>query len=538
MADRNRKRCAIYTRKSTEEGLEQEFNSLDAQREACAAHILSQAGEGWEPVAERYDDGGWSGGTMDRPALRQLLADVEAGKVDVIVVYKVDRLTRSLADFAKIVEVLDRRGACFVSVTQAFNTTTSMGRLTLNVLLSFAQFEREVTGERIRDKIAASKRKGMWMGGPVPLGYRVEQRKLVVDPEGAETVRHIFRRYLELQSIPALVDDLARGGFRTRERMMASGRVVGGVCFGRGPLGIMLQNPAYIGKVRHKGLVHDGEHEAIIDANIFEAVQDTLQRNNREKVVGTRTARPSLLTGMLTDPDGRPMSPGRGKKGAKTYCYYVTRTGPGEDKSKSWRFPANEIDMVVISALSEHFEQPVTSATDTSEEWQKLTQKNSQRTDILRNGSTVTQRELLLGLSTAVQLREDAVNIQFSASSNPQINDLSVPAKLVRKGHQLKLVVSPDNREPAPPADPVLVKLIAQGFAARDYLAQGKQHPCVSGYSRRHLNRLARLAWLAPDIISDILGGRQPAHLTGRYLLRCGDMPLDWQGQRAFLGFA
>lgn len=536
MADR--KRCAIYTRKSTEEGLEQDFNSLDAQREACGAYILSQAGEGWEPVAERYDDGGWSGGTMDRPALRQLLADVEAGKVDVIVVYKVDRLTRSLADFAKIVEVLDKRGACFVSVTQAFNTTTSMGRLTLNVLLSFAQFEREVTGERIRDKIAASKRKGMWMGGPVPLGYRVEQRKLVVDPNEAETVRHIFQRYLELQSIPGLVDDLARGGYHTRKRVMASVRVVGGVCFGRGPLGIMLKNPAYVGKVRHKGLVHDGEHEAIIDHDTFAAVQETLKRNNREKVIGTRTARPSLLTGMLTDPDGRPMSPGRGKKGARTYCYYVTRTKPGEDKSKSWRFPANEIDKVVISALSEHFEKPVTSATDTSGEWQKLTQQNSQRADILRNGSTVAQRELLLELSAAVQLREDAVNIRFSKSSNGEASELSVPVKLVRKGHQLRLAVSSDNRESAASADPVLVKLIAQGFAARDHLVDGKQNPCVSGYSRRHLSRLARLAWLAPDIISDILGGRQPAHLTGRYLLRCGDMPLDWSSQRAFLGFA
>jgi len=536
MADR--KRCAIYTRKSTEEGLEQDFNSLDAQREACAAYILSQAGEGWEPVAERYDDGGWSGGTMDRPALRQLLADIEAGKVDVIVVYKVDRLTRSLADFAKIVEVLDKRGSCFVSVTQAFNTTTSMGRLTLNVLLSFAQFEREVTGERIRDKIAASKRKGMWMGGPVPLGYRVEQRKLVVDPDEAKTVRQIFWRYIELQSIPALVDDLARDGFRTRERVMASGRMVGGVRFSRGPLGVMLQNPAYIGKVRHKGFVHDGEHEGIIDNDTFAAVQETLKRNNREKVVGTRTGKPSLLTGMLTDPDDRPMSPGRGKKGAKTYCYYVTRTRPGEDKSKLWRLPANEIDKVVINAISEHFEKPVTSATDTSAEWQRLTQQNSQMAEILRNGSTVAQRELLLDLSATVQLREDAVNIRFSTASTPEPNELIVLAKLVRKGHQLRLVVSPGNRASGASADPILVKLIAQSFAARDHLVDGKQHPCVTGYSRRHLSRLARLSWLAPDIISDILGGRQPAHLTGRYLLRCGDMPLDWSSQRAFLGFA
>lgn len=534
----NRKRCAIYTRKSTEEGLEQDFNSLDAQREACAAYILSQAGEGWEAVAEQYDDGGWSGGTMGRPALRQLLADVEAGKVDVIVVYKVDRLTRSLADFAKIVEVLDRRGACFVSVTQAFNTTTSMGRLTLNVLLSFAQFEREVTGERIRDKIAASKRKGMWMGGPVPLGYRVEQRKLLVNPAEAETVQYIFRRYLELGSIPALVDDLASMGYRTRERVMASGRIVGNVCFGRGPLGIMLKNPAYIGMIRHKGLVHDGEHHAIIDDETFVAVQDTLQRNNRAKVVGTKTARPSLLTGMLTDPDGRPMSPGRGKKGAKTYCYYVTRSKPGEDKSKLWRFPTNEIDKVVLNAISKHFERPVTSDTDTIGEWQKLTELNATTADTLRNGSTVAQRELLLELAAAVQLREDAVHIRFSHAEESEPIELTVFAQLVRKGHQLKIVVPSDNRGPAPSADPVLIKLIAQAFAALDYLVEGAQHPCVSGYSKRHLNRLARLAWLAPDIISDIVDGCQPPHLTGRYLLRCGEMPFDWPSQRAFLGFA
>lgn len=300
----------------------------------------------------------------------------------------------------------------------------------------------------------------------------------------------------------------------------------------------MLQNPAYIGMVRHKGLVHDGEHEAIIDHDTFAAVQVTLQRNNREKVVGTRTAKPSLLTGMLSDPDGRPMSPDRAKKGAKTYCYCATRTKPGEDKTRLWRFPANEIDKVAINAISGHLEKPVTSATDKSSEWQKLTDLNAATADILRNGSTVAQRELLLELAAAVQLRQDAVHIRFSTSSNREATVLTVPAKLVRKGHQLKLVVPSDRRGPATYADPVLIKLIAQAFAARDYLVEGTQHPCVSGYSRRHLNRLARLAWLAPDIISDILDGRQPPHLTGRYLPRCGDVPLDQSSQRAVLGFA
>ena len=277
-----KRRCAIYTRKSTDEGLEQAFNSLDAQREACAAFILSQTHEGWELSDEHYDDGGWSGGNMARPALQQLLADVAAGKVDVIVVYKVDRLTRSLADFARIVEALDKADASFVSVTQAFNTTTSMGRLTLNVLLSFAQFEREVTSERIRDKIAASKRKGMWMGGPVPIGYHLDNRKLAIDEEEAETVRHIFGRYLEVGSVGALADELAVAGIRTKVRSYKNGRSVGGVSFTRGSLAQVLQNPIFIGKVRHRNEMFEGEHPAIIDQTVWEQAQLLFATNRRE----------------------------------------------------------------------------------------------------------------------------------------------------------------------------------------------------------------------------------------------------------------
>lgn len=282
-----KRRCAIYTRKSTEEGLDQAFNSLDAQREACAAFILSQAHEGWELLDEHYDDGGWSGGNMARPALQQLLADVAAGKVDVIVVYKVDRLTRSLADFARIVEALDKSGASFVSVTQAFNTTTSMGRLTLNVLLSFAQFEREVTSERIRDKVAASKRKGMWMGGPVPLGYRLDDRKLLIDDTEAGTVRLIFRRYLELRSVGALADELARAGVRSKVRQYSNGRSVGGVNFTRGALAQLLQNPLFGGRVRHSGELYEGEHAAIVDPVIWDEVQQILASNRRMRLHGS-----------------------------------------------------------------------------------------------------------------------------------------------------------------------------------------------------------------------------------------------------------
>jgi DNA invertase Pin-like site-specific DNA recombinase len=256
-------RCAIYTRKSTEEGLEQEFNSLDAQREACAAYILSQRHEGWSALPGFYDDGGFSGGNMQRPGLVKLMADVATGKVDVIVVYKVDRLTRSLADFAKIVDVLDAAGASFVSVTQSFNTTTSMGRLTLNVLLSFAQFEREVTGERIRDKIAASKRKGMWMGGPVPLGYDVFDRKLIVNDVEAEQIRHIMERYLALGSVRSLADELATIGYRTKLRPLRNGTSLGGVPFSRGGLFHLLANCVYTGEVRHKGQTYAGAHDPI-----------------------------------------------------------------------------------------------------------------------------------------------------------------------------------------------------------------------------------------------------------------------------------
>src|SRR4051812_46375244 len=274
-------RCAIYTRVSTEHGLEQEFNSLHNQREAAEAYIKSQAHEGWRLHPARYDDGGFSGGSLDRPALQRLLGNIRAGQIDVVVVYKVDRLTRSLADFAKLVEHFDQHAVSFVSVTQAFNTTSSMGRLTLNVLLSFAQFEREVTGERIRDEIAASKRKGLWMGGVVPLRYRVENRKLMVDESEAEQVRMLFRRYLEIGSVPRLQEELRHSGFVTRQRRLSSGRVIGGIPFTNGPLGHLLRNRVYLGGIKHKGKSYPGMHDAIIAHELFDSVQVRLAQNER-----------------------------------------------------------------------------------------------------------------------------------------------------------------------------------------------------------------------------------------------------------------
>lgn len=298
-------RCAIYTRKSTEEGLEQDFNSLDAQRDACAAYIQSQSQEGWKQSKNHYDDGGFSGGNMERPALQQLLADVEAGEIDVVVVYKIDRLTRSLADFAKIVDVLDKKQASFVSVTQSFNTQTSMGRLTLHVLLSFAQFEREVTAERIRDKFAASKRKGIWMGGPVPLGYNVKDRKLIVNEAEARTVRHIYREYLKQPSIRDLVFALEERSIKTKVHKLKSGGTRGGIAFRRGSVRHLLGNATYIGRINHKRQSYPGEHDAIVDQELWDAVQKKLSDKTPERRRAGQAAHLSLLSGLVFDEHGR-----------------------------------------------------------------------------------------------------------------------------------------------------------------------------------------------------------------------------------------
>jgi DNA invertase Pin-like site-specific DNA recombinase len=300
-------RCAIYTRKSTEHNLDLEFNSLDAQREACEAYIKSQAHEGWRLIPNRYDDGAFSGASLDRPALQTLLAEVRSGKIDIIVVYKVDRLTRSLADFAKLVELFDQHSVSFVSVTQSFNTTSSMGRLTLNVLLSFAQFEREVIGERVRDKIAASKRKGIWVGGPVPLGYASINKKLVVVTEEAEMVRLIFRCYLEIGSIRDLVQDLDDRGIRTKRQVGGNGQTRGGIRFGVGPLAHLLRNRFYIGEVVYRGKVHPGEHEPIVDRTVFDAVQTKLAASATARQLRLR-ASPAILTGRIFDDRGNRMT--------------------------------------------------------------------------------------------------------------------------------------------------------------------------------------------------------------------------------------
>lgn len=530
-----RKLCAIYTRKSTEEGLDQAFNSLDAQYEACSAYILSQAHEGWEQVRDRYDDGGWSGGNMDRPALKQLLQDVEAGRVDIIVVYKVDRLTRSLADFARIVDILDKAGASFVSVTQAFNTTNSMGRLTLNVLLSFAQFEREVTGERIRDKIAASKRKGMWMGGPVPLGYRVEDRRLVIESGEAQTVRVIFERYAALGSIQAVADELNQSGLRTKIKHLRDGRVQGGVKFSRGPLAQLLKNPVYIGKVHHNGELYEGQHDAIIDTALWEEAQLVRNANGSERKLGTKLLAPSLLTGLITDPDGRAMTPSHCVKGARRYRYYISRDDEERSRASLCRVPARELESVVLRGLQtllrRRSERALIEGRITEDEFEGAADAATNLAAL----SIPEQRAVALEVGLSVRLSETAVSLDLAGEGELR---LDLPVRIVRRGHELRLVLAPDHQTPGRSPDPVLLKLLAQAAAAQRMVVSGEDRPTVARYGKRHLWQLLRISWLAPDITNAIIEGRQPVGLTGRTLLRATNIPLDWNEQRAFFGFA
>src|SRR5712672_4339199 len=360
-ADASRRRCAIYTRKSSEEGLEQEFNSLAAQREACEAYIRSQQHEGWLLARNRYDDGGFSGGNLERPAAQRLLTDIRAGRIDIVVVYKVDRLTRSLADFARLVELFDAEAVSFVSVTQQFNTTSSMGRLTLNVLLSFAQFEREVTGERIRDKIAASKKKGMWMGGVVPLGYDASARTLVINPAEAETVRCIFVLYRELGCVRRVKEEADRLGLRTKYGTTAKGTERGGKPFSRGHLYTLLSNPIYAGQIAHKGGLHPGQHSALIDDETWTAVRNQLAANTSHHRRRATAAEPSLLAGLLVDAKGERLTPSHAIKKGRRYRYYASAaliTDAGADRAQGWRLAAREIEDCVIGILADAVTSP------------------------------------------------------------------------------------------------------------------------------------------------------------------------------------
>jgi DNA invertase Pin-like site-specific DNA recombinase len=514
------KRCAIYARKSSDEGLDQAFNSLDAQREAGEAYVKSQASEGWKLIPTLYDDGGFSGGSMERPALRRLLDDVEAGKIDVIVVYKIDRLTRSLADFARIVETFDARSVSFVSVTQAFNTTSSMGRLTLNVLLSFAQFEREVTGERIRDKIAASKAKGMWMGGVPPLGYDMPEagsRMLRVNQAEAEQVRSIYERYLAIGSVHRLAASLAEDGIVSKHHITHRGRPMGGVPFGRGALFHLLRNRTYLGQIVHKELVHQGEHLPIVDTELFERVQQHLAINRvtRSAASDRRTER-AALTGRLFDATGEPMSPAhsRGRSG-RLYRYYISASVQRGAKRSA------ELHRVAASAV----EQLVANTLE-----RLLPGKDTART--LRS----------------VHLRPDSMDLVFPANQSRAVAAriegqeqmamrdqecvVTIPVSLpLRRGRRSILAGQPD----ASDHDTILITALRKAHAmiARD----GQGQPIISAApTSPYERRLLRLAFLAPDIQQAILAGRQPPSLNLEQLIH-HDLPLAWSRQREMLGF-
>jgi DNA invertase Pin-like site-specific DNA recombinase len=554
-------RCAIYTRKSTEDGLEQEFNSLDAQREACAAYVLSQRHEGWVLVPGLYDDGGFSGGTLERPGLRALLEEVRASRIDVIVVYKVDRLTRSLADFAKIVEILDAADASFVSVTQAFNTTTSMGRLTLNVLLSFAQFEREVTGERIRDKIAASKKKGMWMGGVVPLGYDVKDRKLVVNEEEAGQVRHMFERYLALGTVVALQEELAAQSVVSKQRTSNSGKHTGGTNFTYGALCHLIQNRTYIGEVHHRGQHYPGEHTAIIDPDVF----DRAQRQHGENQVARKHCRnivdPSLLTGLLFDSLGRRMSPKHACKGSRRYRYYVCMADPALPKKPLTRVPAGEVEKAITDQLAAALTDPDLLnrlIERCGSDDVPIRQIRSMLDDLvarLLHRSKAERRALLHTIVRRIKLHSDRLEVEarvpsLSEETGTALCDdgcdslelpLTISISTVRAGREVRLLLPPSLRSGKGRHDGALIALVAKAWTARQALRSSPgitvdEAAAGMGLKPDYFRVLIRTSFLAPDIVAAILEGRQPGTLTRQKLARVTDLPLEWEEQRFVFG--
>jgi site-specific DNA recombinase len=560
-----RVRCAIYTRKSSEEGLEQEFNSLQAQREACEAFITSQRHEGWVCLRTGYDDGGFSGATMARPALQRLLADIAARRVDIVVVYKIDRLTRSLADFAKIVEILDARTASFVSVTQQFNTTTSMGRLTLNVLLSFAQFEREVIGERIRDKIAASKQKGMWMGGVPPLGYLVQDRKLVIVDSEAEIVRSIFRRYAELGSVRLLKAELEAQGINSKSWTSAAGRVIGGMPFSRGALYLMMRNRTYRGEIVHNAQSYPGEHPPIIDQPLWDAVQMRLAGNTAERNSGTRAHQPSLLAGMLFDAAGARITPSYVAKKGTRYRYYVSRpliTQDQRERATAFRIPAGEIEHLVMSQVRQWLLDP-----DGIYQATRLADPSAQRRLIARAGEIgkswtelpgTRQHAFLTTLIDRIDVGADQIDIHLHptrlaplldvaaplpSASDDETQILSVPIRLRRAGREITMRINGTDPFASAKPDVRLVKLLirARQFNATLVGSDGVSFAELAkreGVSPSYFTRLVRLSYLAPDITEAILDGRQPYELTADKLLAHSRLPLTWHEQRTVLGFS
>ena len=563
-------RCAIYTRKSHEEGLEQDFNSLDAQRESCEAYILSQKHEGWTCLPEMYDDGGISGATLERPALNRLLEDIEAGRIDAVVVYKVDRLTRSLGDFAKIVEVFDRWEVSFVSVTQQFNTTTSMGRLTLNMLLSFAQFEREVTGERIRDKIAASKKKGMWMGGNVPLGYDVKDRKLVVNEAEAETIRHIYRRYAERSSVRTLKESLDRDGIVSKVRVDRFGRTTGGRPLARGALYLMLQNCIYRGEIVHKEARYPGEHEAIVDEAHWDEVQRKLAANRTDRATGVDASRPSLLAGLICDDAGERMTPSHANKKGTRYRYYVSQglvKGPRRNAPRGRRVPAGDLEALVEDRLR----QFLTSATDLYGAIEPHVADVNERTDFLARAADLAERwpriepsgkrAILTTLVDRIDLMRETLEIRIlpgrllsilddgwdpddrirPGKENEPTITFTVPARLKRTGMETRLLIDGAGGDARKKPDHSLCRVLAQAHRYHAMVMRngGKTMTALAaeaGVGGSYFTRILRLSFLAPEVVTAILRDRHPIELNAKRLVNETCIPITWEEQRALLG--
>lgn len=533
-------RCAIYTRKSSEEGLDQSFNSLDAQHEACAAYIASQRHEGWRLSQERYDDGGISGGTLERPGLQRLLNDIDDGQIDLVVVYKIDRLTRSLHDFAKLVDRLDAASCSFVSVTQAFNTSTSMGRLTLNVLLSFAQFEREVTAERIRDKIAASKKKGMWMGGLTPLGYdharRDGQSGLVINTNEADAVRAIFRAYDQTPHLPTVRDQTIKLGITSKHRIFASGRQQGGSLLSNGQIHFILTNPVYIGKIRHKKEIYNGLHASIIDQSLFDRVQTKLHaasvNGSHSNRAGQKRAR---LISKLFDETGDRLTPSFTCLKSRRIFYYVSnRLIRRQEKDPTgWRLPARPLEEAIANAVQTHIKTTDAHliADPTAEEYRLVTSLTPKLLD-QDTALKLIERVVVAPGQLTIQLNPTQLAELLKLRSgrvDPDKMSFTQTFTLKRRGVEQKIISGAITHNP----DSKLIRAIAQAHEWLDLIKQGttlKEIARAQNTTDAPIRRRLKLAFLSPKITRMILDGQQPISLTIRQLIRM-NIPMCWENQ-------
>ena len=548
--------CAIYTRKSSEEGLDQSFNSLDAQREACEAYVKSQRHEGWHALSARYDDGGFSDGNMDRPALKRLMIDIEDGKINTVVVYKVDRLTRSLADFAKIIERFDAQKVSFVSVTQQFNTTSSMGRLTLNVLLSFAQFEREVTGERIRDKIAASKKKGMWMGGYVPLGYDLRDRQIHINPKEAETVRAIFTNYLRLRCVMSLKGFLDQNRILSKPRILSTGTKTGETSFSRGALYKILSNHIYVGEIEHKGAIYPGRHKAIIDRDEWNRVQKLLAENRQGVRRGTRVTKASLFTGILYDAAGNRYTPTHSNKSGRRYRYYTSQAVIHKATASdcATRIPAHDIEMAAVERLHQFLKSPpellknLTFARRRPGQYAGLLEMATARAAAWRKTSAPQRERFLKAIldrvvvhsgSVEVKIRTKMLIQELSGRKVPQefggadVISLSCPYRYDTRGKALRLIIE-GSEAPSVASSTTILRAIARVRLWRDQLVSGEAKD-IFDLARKHritpryIRRLFRLASLSPESIELLLNQQSKRDLSLDQL--CNQISIDWREQ-------